>query len=138
MTINCIFVYGTFIFEDEDPSHGIDTNKYIEDVKTGWVEGSLYQTKGFPFLVLDGEDKIKGKVFRYSDVKPLIEKYDKIEGVNDANPFFDRVTTEVHLEDDENQEAYVYVAGSFLRNKHMKPKNRIHEDHWLDWLKSNI
>lgn len=138
MTINSLFVYGTFIFEDEDPSHGVNTNKYIENVKTGWVEGSLYQTKGFPFLVLEGEDKIKGKVFKCCDIKPLIEKYDKIEGVNDANPFFDRVATEVHMDDGETKEAYVYVAGSYLKNKYMRPKNRIDEEYWLDWLKSNI
>ncbi len=138
MKINCLFVYGTFIFEDEDPSHGVNTNKYVDQVENGWVEGRLYQTKGFPFLVLDGDDKIRGKVFKCSDIKPLIEKYDKIEGVNDANPFFDRVDTEVYLDSGETEEAYVYVAGSKLRNKYMEPKNRIEEEHWLDWLKNNI
>ncbi len=138
MTIDSLFVYGTFIFEDEDPSHGIDTNKFIEEVKEGWVKGSLYQTKGFPFLVLDGKKKIKGKLFKCNDVRPLIEKYDKIEGVNDANPFFDRVETEVHLDGEETEKAFIYVAGTYLKNKYKKPKNRIEEDHWLDWLKTNI
>lgn len=138
MNINCLFVYGTFIYEDQDPSQGINTPKYIENVRTGWVKGRLYQTKGFPFLVLDGDDKVRGKVFKCSDIKPLIEKYDKIEGVNDANPFFDRVSTKVHIEDGEKEKAHLYVAGSKLRNKYMDPKNRIEEEHWLDWLKNNI
>lgn len=129
MNINCLFVYGTFIYEDQDPSHGINTPRYIKDVRSGWVEGRLYQTKGFPFLVLEGDDKIRGKVFKCGDIKPLIEKYDKIEGVDDQNPFFDRVSTQVHLEGDEIEEAYVYVAGSKLRNKYMNPKNRIEEEH---------
>ena len=138
MNINCLFVYGTFIYEDQDPSHGVNTHKYIENVKSGWVEGRLYQTKGFPFLVLEGDDKIRGKIFKCSDIKPLIEKYDKIEGVNDQSPFFERVTTKVYLENSKTIEAYVYVAGSKLRNKYKKPKNRIEEEHWLDWLKNNI
>ena len=138
VTINCLFVYGTFIFEDQDPSHGIDTTEIIDETKTGWVEGKLYQTGGFPFLVLEGDDKVKGKLFRCCTINPLIKTYDKIEGVNEPNPFFERVVTDVELERGNELEAYVYVAGSYLKNKYMKPKNRITTGCWLDWLKNNI
>ena len=138
MTINSLFVYGTFIFEDEDPSHGIDTDKYINDVKKGWVEGTLYHSKGFPFLVLEGTDKVKGKLFKCCDITPMIKKYDKIEGVNNSNPFFERVSTKVNLDDGSSEEAYVYVAGSYLKNMYKSPKNKIKENYWVDWLKSNI
>lgn len=129
--MNNLFVYGTLLFEEEEPSHGIKAYRYIEESLDAWVEGTLYAVEGFPFVVLNGEGKVKGRLFKCSDVEPLIQKYDKIEGADQVEPFFERKKTEVILENGEKEKAYCYVGGRKLRECFAKEEYKIPEGDWL-------
>lgn len=117
-----LFAYGTLRYEDEEPSFGIDLQKYLEDSYEGKVRGHLYVIEGFPFLVNEGSDWIRGKLFEFSDIDPILEKYDKIEGADKIDPFFERETVEVYMDDGSVENAHCYVGGESLRNYFAKPE----------------
>lgn len=127
-----IFVYGMLLFEDEEPAHGIETKRYLKSVRPAWVEGNLYVVEGFPFLVLGGENRVKGKILEFNEIGYILDKYDVIEGANQPNPFFERVIVKAHLEDDTTDKAYCYVGGKSLRECFAKEKYLIESGDWLD------
>ncbi len=128
-----IFAYGTLLFEDEDPNHGVDTYRYILDTKEGRVRGKLYAIEGFPFLVLDENDDnnlVIGKLFTCKEIEHLLEKYDRIQGATQIDPFFERKVVDVILEDGEQEKGFCYVAGIKLRDSFAKEKYRIRSGDW--------
>ncbi len=127
-----LFVYGMLLFEDEDPSHGIDTKRHIDKTKRGWVEGRLYVVEGFPFLVPEGEHKVKGKLLKCNDIDTLLQKYDVIEGANQPDPFFEREVVTVNLENGDEEKAYCYVGGRSLRDCFAKERYLVETGDWLD------
>lgn len=129
-----IFVYGTLLFEDEDPSHGIDTTHYILESKQAWIKGKLYAVEGFPFLVQDGDDQVKGKMFICENIDVLLERYDKIEGVTQEEPFFERKIVEVYLGNGTVEKAYCYVAGNKLKECFAKEKYHVKSGDWTNAL----
>ncbi|MGM0510298.1 MAG: gamma-glutamylcyclotransferase family protein [Thermoplasmatota archaeon] len=129
--MNNLFVYGTLIFEDESPSHGLNAPKYILKSEMAYVKGRLYAVEGFPFLVLNGNNKVKGKLFRCEEIEPLLEKYDRIEGANQVEPFFERKVIEVELEDGTKENAYTYIGGGKLRKAFAKPEYELKSGDWI-------
>ncbi len=127
-----LFVYGTLLFEDEEPSHGVNAKQHIRETKLGWVKGKLYVVEGFPFLVPGGDKKVKGKLFFCEDIEPLIKKYDRIEGANQSEPFFERKKVEVELDDGEKEEAFCYIGGRKLQDCFAKPEYLIESGEWMN------
>ncbi len=128
-----IFAYGTLLFEDEEPSHGINASKYIKETKEGWVTGTLYAVEGFPFLVLEGDHRVKGKLFICNEIDPLLDKYDIIEGASQPEPFFERTTVEVELADGGKAKAYCYIAGRKLKSSFAKKEYLVESGDWLNY-----
>jgi len=128
--MNNLFTYGTLLYEDEEPSFNIDINRYIEEVKRGVVQGDLYVVEGFPFLNLEGDGTVKGKLFVLKNIENILTKYDKIEGSDDPNPFFERKVVNVKLEDGSEEKAYCYVGGNRLIECFGKPEYRMDECNW--------
>ncbi len=131
--MNNLFAYGTLLFEDEEPSHGINASRYIEETKTASVKGTLYAVEGFPFLVLEGDGRVKGKLFVCSEIDTLLDKYDIIEGASQAEPFFERTIVKVELSDGKKTKAYCYVAGRKLRSSFAKEEYLIRSGDWLKY-----
>ncbi len=127
-----LFVYGMLLFENEEPSHGINTEKYILDVESAWIKGDLYVVEGFPFLVLGGENKVKGKLLKCKDIDVLLARYDIIEGANQPDPFFEREVIQVNLEDGGKEKAYCYVGGRSLCECFAKDEYLVESGNWLD------
>ncbi|MFO7792790.1 MAG: gamma-glutamylcyclotransferase family protein [Candidatus Saliniplasma sp.] len=128
--MDSLFTYGTLRYEDEEPNFGIDLNKYIEETKNGIVEGDLYVVEGFPFLDPDGDGEVKGKMFVLSDIERVLDKYDRIEGAQDPEPFFKREVVDVELEDGSVEKAYCYIGGDNLRKCFGKPEYKVEECNW--------
>ena len=123
--MNKLFAYGTLRYEDEDPSYGVKVSKYLENTSMGKVKGSLYVIEGFPFLLREGDNWVKGKLFEFSETDEIIDKYDRIEGADKIDPFFERVVVKVHLEDGSIEESYCYVGGKSLKNFFAKPEYKV-------------
>lgn len=130
LTMNSLFAYGTLMYEDEEPSFSIDLDKYVENTIRGEVKGDLYVVEGFPFLDPDGEGNVKGKLFVLSDIEKILSKYDKIEGAEDPEPFFERKVVDVKLENGEEKSAYCYVGGRSLINCFGKPEYKVKASSW--------
>lgn len=128
--MNNLFAYGTLMYEDEDPTHGIDIDKYLEETLPGKVKGTLYVVEGFPFLTLEGDDWVEGKLFKFKNLDPLLKKYDRIEGADKVNPFFERKIIEVKLEDGSEEKAHCYVGGDGLNESFAKPEYRVENGDW--------
>ncbi len=131
--MNNLFAYGTLLYEDEDPSHGINASRYIKESVVAWVKGTLYAVEGFPFLVLNGDGKVKGKLFTCSEIEPLLDKYDIIEGANQTEPFFERTIVDVELESGEKTRAYCYIAGRKLQNCFAKEEYLVRSGDWMNY-----
>ncbi len=127
-----LFVYGMLLFEDEEPTHGINAKKYIKKSEPAQTRGKLYVVEGFPFLVPEKEGRVKGKLFTCQDIDTLLSKYDVIEGANQPNPFFERKVIEVELEDGSTEEAYCYVGGKSLQTCFAKTEYLVESGDWLE------
>ncbi len=130
--MNNLFAYGTLMYEDEEPSFSIDLDKYLVETKKGEVRGDLYVVEGFPFLDPEGNGKVEGKLFILSDIDRVLSKYDKIEGAEESQPFFERRVMEVELKDGSEVDAYCYVGGESLRKCFGKPEYKVDASCWDD------
>lgn len=101
-----LFVYGTL-------RPGRENAYLLERIGGSWeaatVTGRLYpqgcaQTEGYPVLILEGDDPIKGFVFHSEHMQRHWPQLDQFEGDG-----YRRVLTEVRLEDNSPLTAYVYV-----------------------------
>jgi len=127
-----LFVYGMLLFEDEEPSHGIETRRYVLDSHEAWVEGDLFVVEGFPFLVPEGDNKVRGKLLECKEVDTLLQKYDVIQGANQSDPFFERVEVEAILEDGERKKAHCYIGGRNLCECFAKDRYKVDSGDFLD------
>lgn len=128
--MNNLFTYGTLLYEDKNPTYGIEMKKYLEKGVHGKVKGTLYVVEGFPFLTLDGDDWVDGKLFKFKELEHLLKKYDRIEGADKVDPFFERVNVKVRLDDGNEEEAYCYIGGSGLEKSFAKPEYRVKSEDW--------
>lgn len=126
-----LFTYGTLIYEDEDPNFGIELDKYLEETKEGVVEGDLYVVEGFPFLDPEGKGEVKGKLLVLSNIETVLKKYDRIEGANNTDPFFNREIVDVKLKDGSVEKAYCYVGGESLIKCFGTPEYKVEECNWI-------
>ncbi len=133
--MNNLFAYGTLMYEDEEPSINIELDKYLDETKKGEIKGDLYVVEGFPFLDPTGNGTVKGKLFVFSDIDRVLSKYDKIEGSEESDPFFERRVVDVILEDGTEEEAYCYVGGNSLIRCFGKAEYRVKNCSW-DEIKS--
>ncbi|MGM0405609.1 MAG: gamma-glutamylcyclotransferase family protein [Thermoplasmatota archaeon] len=130
--MNNLFVYGTLMYEDEEPSFSIDLNKYLIESKRGEVRGDLYVVEGFPFLDPEGSGTVEGKLLSLSEIDVVLSKYDKIEGADEREPFFDRKVMDVKLKDGSEVDAYCYVGGKSLIKCFGKSEYKVDASCWED------
>jgi gamma-glutamylcyclotransferase (GGCT)/AIG2-like uncharacterized protein YtfP len=85
------------------------------------VQGTLYDVNGrYPALVLDGEDRVEGEVWR--GPATLLPELDEYEGVADG--LFGRVKVVA-----DGESCWTYVAGPLLAPR-LTPEQRIASGAW--------
>jgi gamma-glutamylcyclotransferase (GGCT)/AIG2-like uncharacterized protein YtfP len=111
-----LFVYGTLRSGGGAAGllHG------CERVGTGTVAGTLYDLGAYPALVLDGEGRVEGEVWRCP--AEALARLDEYEGVPEG--VYRRVAVQVGGTD-----CWTYVAGPTLEPR-LTPERRIRSGRW--------
>lgn len=91
-----------------------------EPVGTGTVRGTLYDVGDYPALLLDGDDPVRGEIWRCP--ADLLLELDRYEGVKDG--LFRRAAVKV-----EDTACWIYVAGPRLGPR-LVPEARLQSGEW--------
>lgn len=114
-----LFAYGT-LKSDTAPASARALLRDCERIGTAEVRGTLYDTGRYPALLLVGDDRVSGEVWRCpASLLPVLDGY---EGVNDG--LFRRVGVRAG-----EHACWVYVAGPMLGPR-LKPEARIPSGSW--------
>lgn len=119
---HAVFVYGTL--RKHDDNHALLAASPLL-AEQGWVRGRLYDTGyGYPGLVLDGDGRVYGEVYRVTD--EVLARLDILEGYEgpDQENDYERLIKTIET-DRGRMQAYVYVYN------HLSP--RMPEIDWGDW-----
>jgi gamma-glutamylcyclotransferase (GGCT)/AIG2-like uncharacterized protein YtfP len=111
-----LFVYGTL----RSGGGAAGLLRGCEHVGTGTVAGTLYDLGAYPALVLDGEGRVEGEVWRCP--AKALARLDEYEGVPEG--LYRRVAVQVGGAD-----CWTYVAGPALRSR-LTPERRIRSGRW--------
>lgn len=111
------FVYGTL--SGSGAAHELMTD--CERVEAGAVRGTLYDTGGYPALLLGGEGRVEGEVWRCpADLLPRLDRHEAVE-----EGLFRRVGVRVG-----EFACWTYVAGPKLGPR-LTPEARIRSGRWI-------
>ena len=107
--IRHLFVYGTLRSSETNPAarrlHG-----HAELIGPGHVQGALYGISWYPGLILEGQSRVYGELFRLDNPEEILPELDAYEGAE-----FERVILNVSASGETTPAwAYVYrlsVAG---------------------------
>jgi len=127
--IQHVFVYGTLKKDYFEPQYEIDIRDIIRFEGEGTIKGSMYTTGSYPFVILGGEEQVKGFLYFCFDIKKVLDKYDAVEGLGNL---FQREVVDVQMEDGSIVKSYIYTALEGLKERYMNPNNRIQSGEWND------
>lgn len=112
-----LFTYGTLMAGDERPSPVLTG---CDRVGTATVRGTLYDAGAYPALLLDGDDRVDGEIWRCpAHVLPRLDQYEAV-----AEGLFRRVGLRVG-----DVACWTYVAGPRLGPR-LTPESRIPARRW--------
>jgi gamma-glutamylcyclotransferase (GGCT)/AIG2-like uncharacterized protein YtfP len=97
-----VFVYGTLLGDDSGRNYwGRKVTVFSSQHAT--ILGSMY-LKEYPYVILDGKGKVRGKVFDVDD--KTLKAYDEIEGIGES--WYSRVKADATLYDNKILQVWVY------------------------------
>lgn len=114
-----LFAYGTLRSDAVTPA-GRELLRECERVGEGSVQGTLYNTGRYPALLLSGDDRVQGEVWRCP--AELLAVFDRYEGTADG--LFRRAAVRVG-----EHACWVYVAGPALGPR-LTPDARVTTGSW--------
>lgn len=114
-----LFAYGS-LKRGEAPADARELLRPCQVVGPASVRGTLYDVGDFPALLLAGDDRVHGEIWRCP--AGLLQALDRYEGVDDA--LFRRVGVEI-----DGSGCWTYVAGPALGAR-LLPEARIRSGRW--------
>lgn len=112
-----LFVYGTLIPELA-PFEISESVKQLKFVSEGFVYGLLYDLGEYPAIILQGSEKVFGKVFELPNDENILQKLDEYEGFyskNESESLYLRKQTVVYIQD-KKLNAWIYEYNQDLSN----------------------
>jgi gamma-glutamylcyclotransferase (GGCT)/AIG2-like uncharacterized protein YtfP len=123
-----IFVYGTLLEENTVLHKMLEV--FSKDKYPSYFNGRMF-TSGYYPIVTDGENKVKGIVYKIDDDR-ILEILDEYEGVNRFNCYKRNVRYVIDMFD-EVIETYIYMASNdmikIVENNSIEIKN----GDWIDY-----
>lgn len=131
----CLFVYGSLRQGFNSPAYGY-ISQYFELVAEGKISGKLYDLGEFPAAIPDeGAAFIIGELYRIKNVDEFewamaqLDDYEGVDASFDEPAMYQRLLTEIHLNDGSTQNAWVYwYTGS------VEGKPQIHSGDLLQYI----
>lgn len=127
-----VFFYGTLRAGFSRRPRGVDDR--LTFLGGGVIAAALYDLGLYPAAIPDPESRVRGEVYRMSDVDAVLAVLDDIEGFRPAEPersLYVRVVVPVTLEDGTSDDAWVYFY-----NAPLGQAPRIASGDYLDYLRA--